>query len=1782
VPGPGTASTSYSASLAATGGVVPLAYAITGALPTGLTLNASSGGISGIPTKSGTFPFSLTATDNYGDMATQGYSINISPAPASTFAIVAPASEPAGTSFNFTVTAYDADGNIATGYPGTVKFTSSDTKAVLPANATLTNGTGTFAATFKTAGAETITATDSTTASITGTSNNTTVSPLAASKLAVSGPATATAGTAFNVTVTAEDIYGNTVTTFSDKVNLTSSDGSAILPASSGLISGTGTFPVTLKTTGSQTVTGTDATNGAIAGVTGTIAVSPAAANRFTVVAPAASVAGASLALSVTAYDSYNNVATNYTGTVKFTSTDAKASLPANATLTSGTGSFSATLKTVGSQTITGTDTATASITGTSSAIVVSPAVMSQLLVTAPSSATAGTAFSVTVTAADAYANVIGGYTGTVHFTSSDTASGVVLPANYTFTAANSGSYTFANGATLITAGSRTITATDTANAGFTGSAAVTVNAAAATKLVVSAPGTATAGTAINVTVTAEDTYGNTVTTFADKVNFTSTDSAAALPVSSGLTNGTGTFPVTLKTAGSQTVTGTDASKGTITGTTGAIAVSAASASHFQVSAPASASAGASFSVAVTALDPYGNIASAYAGTVKITSSDSQASLPPSSALSNGTGSFAVTLKTTPTQTVTATDSANASISGISGSISVSPGITAKLSVVAPATVTTAVAFNFTVTAIDAYGNTTPNYGGTVQFSSSDATAPLPTLPTSSTLSSGTKSFSATFASNGTWTITATDTAIGTITGTSGSITASTVLTITTTSLNSLDVGQTPTQVLTAAGGSGNSANYAWSWAAQGSSSIPPGLTVNAATGALTGSPTTAGSYNVTVKVVDSGITPNQTATANFTITIYGALTLSSTLPTGYVGVNYSGSVTGAGGSNQGDLSLTVVSGLPSDGLSTSPNGPGALNIGGPPSNLTTPYTVNFTMKLADSATNASISQGFSITVNSSTYVLPTSNPPAAVDGQAYGDTITANIAGGSGNYAWIINGTQIASNTPTALGTAALSQQFFAVDSGTSVLTLQTASSTTVTGTGTFTFTAAIKDIGLNQTSATQTYTFTVNPAGSTVSGQFFLNNYCYNGNNNLPVTFTVGLYNGATLVQSQTTDVNGNYSFSSIPNGTYSIEPSLPGAATLFYPTSITGLALNSATNNNVQGENFNANVGFTVSGTVSYSGSQAGQTYLSVNNNNCGGNGGPGTSITETVLKAGGAYTIRGVPPGSVSISAWMDPIGQGQPNATDPTGSVAITVDANVSNADLTMADPTFATPTENPQITNITPNPQGALIQFTPSQNSNGVEDANGYWVQWSTSTALGGGSGGGQFACAESGNTCPHYVFEPSGKNGVWLLTNALLAGTGYSFTSGQTYYFQARSYDSLDGDSHPSGWCNYTMNGCSDTTAADFIGVTIGTPACTGTCATVTSSVTIPNTITINKGAPLYLGLIQLSGAGGNPTAFYVTEIASPVIGANQFTVTVPTGQNYIVLGVLDQDNNGGVGAGSINNVRGQIPSSDYLTITASTTSVPGITLSGANSLATISTQWSSYSCNGCGSTSTSYQLNFEVEEGAKLPVAVTITSGPNMINTSNTVAIDMGNNCQGCGNPQFQYSVMIPGGTPNVGDTYDFTVTYLNPDGTTSQDTGSTVNGAVTGWDGGTTIVGASDAPSALAPNNNSSTSTTPTFTWTDSSSSIGSDFDYNFYLSDQTSCSGSCTIWQIPSQNSKSNGFSSSILSITWGIDPTGDASNTPSVGKLTPGDIYNWTIQVQDPYNNQAQTSVWYQP
>ena len=93
--------------------------------------------------------------------------------------------------------------------------------------------------------------------------------------------------------------------------------------------------------------------------------------------------------------------------------------------------------------------------------------------INAPSKATSGVPFTVTVTA------MLGGSRDTiinsvVRFTSSD--SGAILPDRYQFTASDAGSHTFTNGVTLVTAGSQTVTATIIDASALTATANVTVS----------------------------------------------------------------------------------------------------------------------------------------------------------------------------------------------------------------------------------------------------------------------------------------------------------------------------------------------------------------------------------------------------------------------------------------------------------------------------------------------------------------------------------------------------------------------------------------------------------------------------------------------------------------------------------------------------------------------------------------------------------------------------------------------------------------------------------------------------------------------------------------------------------------------------------------------------------------------------------------------------------------------------------------------------------------------------------------------------------------------------------------------------------------------------------------------------------------------------------------------------------------------------------------------------------------------------------------------------------
>jgi hypothetical protein len=190
---------------------------------------------------------------------------------------------------------------------------------------------------------------------------------------------------------------------------------------------------------------------------------------------PSTVTAGGGGTFTVTARNADGSTDTSYSGTVHFTSSDPQAVLPADYTFTAadqGVHTFSATLKTAGTQSITATDTTTSSLTGTEGGITVNPAAASKFVLAAPTSVRSGTPFSLTVTVEDAYGNVVSGYTGTIRFSSTDTRA--TLHANYTFTAADKGVHTF-TGLILRRRGNQQITLTDTHSSTLTGNAIVDV-----------------------------------------------------------------------------------------------------------------------------------------------------------------------------------------------------------------------------------------------------------------------------------------------------------------------------------------------------------------------------------------------------------------------------------------------------------------------------------------------------------------------------------------------------------------------------------------------------------------------------------------------------------------------------------------------------------------------------------------------------------------------------------------------------------------------------------------------------------------------------------------------------------------------------------------------------------------------------------------------------------------------------------------------------------------------------------------------------------------------------------------------------------------------------------------------------------------------------------------------------------------------------------------------------------------------------------------------------------
>lgn len=581
---------------------VTITSTLTGAI-TGLgsagnnVLNQTSDFASGVASVSGRMTFTGaagTGTFSAAAGAKTGTSngVSIVSGGATRLVITGTGTQTAGASQNIVITARDGSGNTVTSYAGakTLTFSGSaispdatesptiaDSNGVardfgLPTGLRFVNGVATVSGssngvmTLYAVGASTITATDGTISSSGSDRLVVNVSPAAFGKFALSlttPQVNAVAFTGAN-TLTAQDPYGNTTTSFSaasNNVTLTStltgtisglgSGNDNVLNGSSDFVNGISDLTGKLKFTGS-TGTGTFTARSADnkTGISGNVVIQTGAATRLVITGSATQVAGTTQNLTITARDPSGNTVLTYAGDKSLTFAGGDPSLdpvqPATITdkngvsrpfgsattitFINGVGSASAgsngamRLLRSGPQTISVTDGTISSAGADRLAVTVSAGPLGKFAfaLTSPQSSEIAFVGTNTITAQDDHGNTITTYNAATSNVS------VTASVAGTITGLGSGNNNVLNQSSDFVAGIASLTGkirfTGTADtARFTASASgksgqsnvITIFPGAARRLVITGSGAMNAGASQNLTITAKDNAGNTVTGYA-------------------------------------------------------------------------------------------------------------------------------------------------------------------------------------------------------------------------------------------------------------------------------------------------------------------------------------------------------------------------------------------------------------------------------------------------------------------------------------------------------------------------------------------------------------------------------------------------------------------------------------------------------------------------------------------------------------------------------------------------------------------------------------------------------------------------------------------------------------------------------------------------------------------------------------------------------------------------------------------------------------------------------------------------------------------------------------------------------------------------------------------------------------------------------------------------------------------------------------------------------------------------------------------------------------------
>ncbi len=506
---------------------------------------------------------------------------------------------------------------------------------------------------------------------------------------------------------------------------------------------------------------------------------------------PRAQTSGFPFTVTVRACDDTWTTVTSISHSIQILSSDASATLPGAAQLGSGVGTFTVTFNAGGTFQVFAHDQSDNTIPDGASASVRCYVLDSfTFSVINQKNQYAGIPMDITITARDPAGSVVSGYTGPVSLKEiTSFGDGRISPSSITLTNGTwSGGVTmYRADETSINRGNVNIYAYDPTLPAKDGTSdPFTVHPGTFSRLQVVVPGqqplpgsvsglsgspaTQAANQGFPVSVYATDAYWNPVPS-GDNVRVAP---SAGTAVTGALSNGYRQFTISITTVGTQTVTVSDLTNGSIQGMTSAgILVISSAVDHFvfdPISSPQTA--GTPVSITIRATDTGGNTVPGYASDVILAANTGPGSISPELiTFANGTWTGPVTLfGSGGSVRLTCSDFSSPPHIGTSAAFVVNPGPFYGLQIILPGETakggtadgkdgtptdqTAGAPFSLTVRAVDQYWNLVSGIGDRIAFTSTDGFA---SIPAETTLVNGQVVFTARLYKSGTQTITVSD-----------------------------------------------------------------------------------------------------------------------------------------------------------------------------------------------------------------------------------------------------------------------------------------------------------------------------------------------------------------------------------------------------------------------------------------------------------------------------------------------------------------------------------------------------------------------------------------------------------------------------------------------------------------------------------------------------------------------------------------------------------------------------------------------------------------------------------------------------------------------------------------------------------------------------------------------------------------------------------------------------------------------------------------------------------------